>query len=386
MDYKNKYIKYKNKYLQLKGGEPIFSIYTINETDELYHGSYNNITEKLKTPSFLSKDMLQSLGHIISSLPSTSETNLNKITSYFPIIYNYKPQKTLKLLKINKPYNTLETFDKIYNVDILWEFLIKEPNYINILSNFIDKITDLYPIYQKKFSEYNKRVYDYYIKKYKKLCNSSCFMGWVDTIGYYLLSNIDYNNYFKSIGICYENVEGFYIEQDQDSIILLNTDNIEIIDKYFVLPYFYKNKSYQEQKNFINKYLCFSKQYKINKRGDIYDLVILIDEYAYIDETKKMWEIDWHRTFCDYYNPLKDVYDKTKPVGSRGCAENLHNLCKKRFSNKIKIPDLEKKIYKEKCGNFKSQKISIDNLDYIPELVDYMKVIKSWNKNYFDIY
>lgn len=377
MDYKQKYLKYKKKYLNLKGGEHNFDIYTIDETDELYHGTFNKLVGNLLAPSFFSKDILQSLGHILSDLHYGAKLD-NKI-SCFPTIYNFKAKRKINLLKINKPYNYKDSFDTLFVPHVLWTYLLKKNDYIDIFFNFLIKLKKIYTrITIPHKSRINRNTiceyFNFYMDGYKRGCKNSCFMGWANIPGYYLLSCIDYNKYLQEIGITTQDIDGIYVEQDQDEIILFDSSLLELRDTYYIFPYTYKLKSIEDTKKFMEQYINFSTEYKLTKiRNPLF--LELLDKYTFIDDSEK-WGFNWYMTECDHYDPLKEIFDDSKPENKKGCAE--YKQCKKRYISGAKT-------YDENCNvTFKSSKISILNLKNANLLQDYMNCIKTWNKSLFE--
>jgi hypothetical protein len=366
----------------MKGGNRNFDIKTIDETDVLYHGSYNKLIGNLLSPSFYSQDMLQSIGHILGKLHYETRS-LDEISSCFPTIYNFKPKRKINLLKINKPHDNKNSFDLLYVPKIIWKYLLERENYVDIFYNFMVKLKKMYPdIYMPKNKSYFTKdsmcaLYDYYMNGYKSGCEISCFMGWANVPGYYLLSCINYNEYFKEIGICAQEtntIDGIYVEQDQDEIILFDSSLLELRDTYYVFPYIYKLSSIEDKKKFMEKYIEFSAEYRKTKIRD--DLFLkLIAEYPFINETEK-WGFNWFKTECDNFDPLEEIFDDSKPETQKGCAE--YKQCKKRFHTNVTTFD-------ENCNvTFKSSKISIQNLKNADLLRDYMECIKSWNSALFE--
>lgn len=379
MDYKLKYLKYKKKYLNLKGGDHNFDIYTINEIDELYHGTFNKLVGNLSAPSFFSKDMLQSLGHIVGDLHYYTK-NLNNKTSCFPTIFNFKAKRKINLLKINKPYSYEDSFDLLFVPDILWKYLLKKSDHVDIFYNFLKKLQKIYtriaiPATKLLITTENMcELFNANVNGYKRGCKNGCFMGWANIPGYYLLSCIDYNKYFQEIGIITQDIDGIYVEQDQDEIILFDPSLLELRDTYYIFPYTYKLKNIEDKKKFMEQYINFSTEYKQTKIHNPYFLELL-NKYTFIDDSEK-WGFNWYKTECDHYDPLKEIFDDSKPETEKGCAE--HKQCKKRYISRVMS-------YDKNCNvTFKSSKISILNLKNANLLRDYMNCIKTWNKSLFE--
>jgi len=99
MSYITKYLKYKSKYLKLKnmigkGNTDYFNIFEFDKNTTFYHGSFNKIKEEFRLPIYFSPDPLQSVGHLLAISAKimkddykVTDTDLNNITSCYPIIY-----------------------------------------------------------------------------------------------------------------------------------------------------------------------------------------------------------------------------------------------------------------------------------------------------------
>jgi hypothetical protein len=388
MEYKNKYIKYKNKYLTLKkqlgGNKEYFELYTINSETTLYHGSFNKVNGHINIPGYFTTDPLQSLGHLISTarrLDNSTDykiTDLNNISSCYPTIYKYKTVDKLTLLKMNvgsKKYN--DSFGVLFNKGILKTFLdeLKETKKFEVLTNFRNKLEDI----GQKIPEKEKInitndnffwIYCVLFDKYIDLCKSGCFGGWVNTPGYYLLSNIDYNLYFNNILediIPYDSkIDGIYVERDQDEIILFNNTNLSDISiPNFILPFYINTED--KAKEFINNYDKVVLEFLDDKNNEDKQKAIinLFKKFNHIDESGiNKWNFDWFKTYCENYNPYKevDISNCTHPEFTNPEKEK----CRIRFPVNIILDD---EFQDPECDNFLSSKLSILNIKSHSELL-----------------
>ena len=287
--WKVKYLKYKTKYLKLKnqlGGNNLFDIFTISPDRILYHGNQNNVQGNLFNPAFFSEDIMQSLGHILIWYREFADKNLcninrnvieNKIINFlqnkcYPLIHIYKSTRELKFLKINNPQISQNSFGKIYNIPILQKYIfnLEKEKRNRILSIHITKMLNLNLAI--KYPKLNEGVYKgddetkintnitELLTIYNKVCRS-CFKSWYNTPGYYLLSEIDYNRYFKEIGLIKEteHIDGIYVEVDQDEIVLFDTSLVKKEDTLFILPYSLMDIPLIEKQEFIKKYIDLTK-------------------------------------------------------------------------------------------------------------------------------
>jgi hypothetical protein len=327
MSFYSKYLKYKNKYLELKrligGLNEDMTIQYFPTNTLFYHGSYNKINGKLFTPSYYSIDPLQSLGHLLSTSTKLiyskepSRNDLDKISTCYPIIYTFTNKENLCLLHLLNVHKYDNTFGKILNKDIYKEYLNKNPDKILILQNFTDKLLSLKIIKEKPIiNEINfDELYDKFFYKYLQDCEVKCFTGWSNTPGYYLLSNIDYNKYLREIipNIMKDiEIDGIYVERDQDEIILFNNSKIndEVGINYILPYYFYENKDIEKAKQYILDYDKKSKRYLDNKddKQTQQELINKYKQFSYINESGiSIWNFDWFFTFCEKFNPVNFV-------------------------------------------------------------------------------
>ena len=413
MSYHKKYLKYKNKYLLLKnlrGGDSDLTIHEIDINTTLYHGSFNKITGKLNSPSYYSTDPLQSLGHLLST--STKFTNkdfkdvnnttvikdLSKIATCYPSIYNYINKDKIYLLHLLvNSTNYDNTFGKIFNKNKIKELLLVNPEKINILNNFKKKLVAIGSLKddEKEIVESNfEDLYNTYFDNYYSTCSYQCFRGWANTPGYYLLSNIDYNKYLKSIIpeiIGDKKIDGIYVERDQNEIILFNTDKLS--DKFtinYILPYIFyqeKEKKIDLAKDFILDYDTKCKEFleepdNKEKQGKLYEK---FKEFGYIngnEENKELWNFDWFFTYCENYDPYKNIEIDEKNCKTLFAREmNKNENCIKRYiTNPTYLGISEEDTGYVFCDSpIFTSKLSILNIDKNSEK------IKDWllNINYF---
>lgn len=326
-NYQEKYTKYKKKYLDLKlvqnGGKDntlFFETTIIKKEDILYHGTHNYIDGNLNVPAFLSKDILQSLGHILAPFcVYIKDLTTRIIQGIFPMIYCYKAKRELKLLKILKAHLSNESFELIYNTEILWKYLFKKENYVEILNEFYKKMKnyDVIKKDDKVITNVNScEVFDKMMKKYKKDCNKKCFGGWLNVPGYYLLSVIDYKEYLKEIGLTHDDIDGFYVENDQDEIILLDTNLIRQVDVYYVFPYRKISLPLSDKIEYIENYNYWKKEYNDDSK-EPQTFVNFVTEYSTIQDDYHEWGFGWYSTSCEKYNPYEPISEDcnitTKP-------------------------------------------------------------------------
>lgn len=404
MNYHEKYIKYKQKYLNARNLQKAgnnFKILKLLKEDIIYHGTLKMIIGDFKPPTFYSKDMLQSLGHILSGNFLTDEHKM-RTTSFLPTIYSFSPKEDFSVLDITYPNNIDQTIDRLYNIPLLYKYILasKKSNnimylaYYNMLqyapgNKLVKELKNNECIFEKGTKIITNPEINYLIilEVYKKICHEACFGGTIDTIGYRMLSNIDYNSYFRELGFINQDdtVYGLYVENDQDAIILFDTNKFKINDQFIVLPYFYKNKTFLEQTNFIKGYLCAIKNKETNyKQLDripkylkqynyLYNLPKNSSWMAYMETAR--WNFFWNETKCSYYDPYKKIYDETKPIGEAGCAEFESCKIETEYVRKSDLGCVKP---------WKSIKITIQKKEYIDALKDYIEIIKTWKISLFE--
>ena len=177
--------------------------------------------------------------------------------------------------------------------------------------------------------------------KYLEVCEGYCFGAWGNTPGYYLLTKIDYNKYLKqilpNITNTIDNIDGIYVDRDQDEIILFNNANInKIYSIHYILPYFYKDKSLQEIKQFIINFIDKSTIYLKDNTNleNNQQLLEILSAFNFIDSAKKeKWNFDWFRTFCKDFDPYKEIDEN-----NCGNYSELKNepYCTTRYPNNFK--------------------------------------------------
>jgi hypothetical protein len=406
MNYKNKYLKYKNKYLTLKkqigGGEKFFELYTVDSDTNLYHGSFNKVSGNINVPAYFTIDPLQALGHLISTATKFDnlkndkilEGDIIKISSCYPIIYNYKTNKNITLLKMKVGFNKYnDSFGVLFDKKLIKFFLDKLGSIkkIEILTNFRNKIANI-GIYLSEKEKINITednffwvycvIFDIYINN----CKSGCFAGWSNTPGYYLLSNINYDAYFKSIfyDIINEDmtVDGIYVENDQNEIILFNnTDMYDTPKINFILPFYIE--TIEDAKSFIINYDKTVEEFLKNNEESKADnnkqiaVINLLKKFNHIDElgTKK-WNFDWFKTYCENYDPYEklDKFNCTNPE----FADPDKEKCVKRFPANPKNIGLYDYDYDLDCEDFLSSKLSILDIETHSNLLkEWIDIIKN---------
>jgi hypothetical protein len=148
---------------------------------------------------------------------------------------------------------------------------------------------------------------------YSQECKNNCFGSFINIAGYYLLINIDYNRYFDEIQIKKpeEIIDGFYVPNDQDEIILLNNNKLNIIDIIYILPYIYKEQPNYILIEYINTYLKNINDCKNDSNNlDLYlkfylhylkigKMIEDCKDYLDLDNT---WYFDYFVSFCKDFN------------------------------------------------------------------------------------
>jgi hypothetical protein len=219
-------------------------------------------------------------------------------------------------------------------------------------------------------------------------------MGWSNTPGYYLLSQIDYNSYFQEIlpKIMYNIViDGIYVERDQNEIILFNTDklNKEYTVNY-ILPFKFYDMTQKEEANierareFILDYdrKCNAFRTDIEIEENQTQLIDKYKEFSYISEDKsKQWQFDWFFTFCENYDPYTELVPNelncktlSETKDNEGNTLLTNQNCIKRYSTNL----VEDNDFFECPSQKFTNKLSILNIEDVAKL-------KIWlsNINYF---
>jgi len=417
----------------------IFSYKEYTTEDIFWHGSYNKVNDcKLKTPTFYSTDFLQSLGHL---LVHTQTYSLNKpktslksiiefipqVLEYYPLIYKYQPIQNINVLILDKTWD--DDFRYIFRPEMLYNYLIKDENIVEIILNFcnyktinqIKNILELYEIInfllelKKNMQEIDKidLIIKSIIKKnlfnvlleYSNECTRRCFRSFMNIPGYYLLQIIDYNNYFKDIKIIESDViiEGFYIPNDQDEIILFNNCNLTYKEIIYIVPFFLINICEVEResriKEYINRYIelatdlksqiqCselytnFYEHYiKLGKKGDIEDNTDLTLENS--------WYFDYFKSYCTEFDAYTHITDNC-PINRDGKYEEKYEICKiKQYSDKNfydyyvkpKRSRFDHSSNLSQCGKIKNSKQTIYNIDDIEKLNIYINFLQEEANN-----
>ena len=341
--------------------------------------------------------------------------DLNKITACYPMIYKYLNKEKVNLLQMQvNSTNYDKTFGIIFNKDKIKMFLDILKNKIDILNNFIKKIYDIGAINEKKYNikdtvnpfqvtiDNFDETFDDVFLAYISSCENSCFMGWSNTPGYYILSQIDYNEYLKLLipTIVKDiSLDGIYVEKDQNEIILFNTKklNKDKITINYVLPYKFYNKldeenyeNYENAKKFINNYNEKCKNYlndntnETNKK----DIIDIFKEFNYIDN-ELLWNFDWFTTFCEVYDPYEDIditESKCKELFKK--KENENTNCTKRYPLNPAALNIEEDYGYFECTIPRStSKLSILNIrEHSQLLKNWMNKIEYFNEGKLKIF
>ena len=398
MSYYNKYLKYKNKYVSLKkqlgGNREYFETVSKEPGTILYHATFNKVIGKLYSPSYYSTDIMQSLGHLLSTSSKFDNkggfvvNDLIKISSCYPFIYKFSNSDQINLLKMNVgAWSFDNTFGILLNKAIYKEYLDRQSNRIEIINNFKIKLMGIGEklthcrIDDATFEENYNKLFDKYIEK----CKLSCWGGWANTPGYYLLSSIDYNSYLKQILpdiIPREmTLDGIYVDRDQDEIILLNMDKINPEPSIqYIIPYFLINKPIEDIRDFVNNYLRVTDEFlknptDVTKQTRLFEL---FKRFNYINEAgTHKWNFTWFTSFCKNYNPYNSR--KTIERAECGVAPELPDLCLKRYpidhSEIGQVEDYEQYM----CDHERySSKLSILEIEeYNEMLLEYIEDLKS---------
>jgi len=326
-------------------------------------------------------------------------------------------------MHVNKS-NYEYTFAKIFDKDRIKKYLNKQ---VDILKIFIEKILNLHTLHIEKIRSImnklnildqpiniiNKKnitdivnkinennfdtIYDIIFDLYITICKGTCFGGFGNTPGYYLLSQIDYNAYFKEIFpeiMISSNVDGIYVENDQDEIIFFNIKNLNkmsIIN--YILPYkFYsKTDNIENAKIFIQEYIRTSALYKSDEKNVEYreKMIDIIKEFNYINhEKKQLWNFSWFLTFCEKYNPYEDI-NITESNCKKLFNSKLHTeeYCIKRYELNLTNDHMYVECDHDDNITLTTNKISILNIKEHSELLkDWMKKINYFNNDKLQIY
>ncbi len=217
----------------------------------------------------------------------------------------------------------------------------------------------------EELEEPNIDIFIQIINQYRYKCEDECFGGWANTPGYYLLSSIDYNEYFRELEIIkqYDTIDGLYIENDQDEIVMFNLENIIKTQVNFILPYQLRNFSNEVHVNFIERYID---NFKNNQIDDLleqmYQFNIVYNEVE--------WDFNYFHTPCFNYDPYISI--------ETNCAKDMQ--CKVRRGS---IDDnYQWAMVQGKGCDFKSHKLSLSDMNNINDFKKYVKFIKTCNFNH----
>lgn len=385
-----KYIKYKTKYALLQADlleQPysietedetiLFKYITIKKNMTLYHGSHFKINDSPFAPSYFSQDIMQSVGHILIDFRKIKimiensdhlaiKNKLDSISNCYPLLYEFTILSDLKLLKIQLPHRFEKSFDILFNLDILTKYilLLSSIDKNEIMNIFLSKLKSINILKNKYESihDYNEETIQDIITAYKLRCEVECFGGWTNTPGYYLLSKINYNDYLKELGILklYEKIDGLYIENDQDEIVMFNLEKIKQKKINFILPYSLHLGPIDVHEKFIERYI-----YNLKNRTvlDNYNNILKQIFFFNIISRGVEWNFDYFQTPCFKYNPYIPI--------EHTCAKDIG--CKYRKSTLTE--DYSWTESELECV-WKSHKISLHNMQNINYFKYYVKFIK----------
>jgi hypothetical protein len=333
----------------------------------IYHGTTNKLNDNIvNSPSFYSTDILQSLGHIL--------INKSLTTYYYHMIYEFIIKSDIVVLNIEYPYDN--KFNKLFNPKILLKYIKLKPNKINIIVGFINRLMKYTQKYQNivmmrmlnkivdhliliyngcndKYLPYiSDKMLDIYLNSiildllinYCKLCKESCFATFNNIIGYYLLSQIDYNAYLRECKIIESDVtiDGIYVKEDQNEIIIFNNTKLEYSNIYYIAPYSMINSSTTEIKEYIKNNINIdpsSSKYRTH-----INLLLMINKPNLWDFNKSnLWNFNWFGTPCKGFNPYTHEMTDCRV----GC-DYLYNKSYKEYQD----------TNVSNCGEDKSFKIS----------------------------
>lgn len=360
--------------------KPLFGVVTIKADDVIYHGTHYKLIGNIPyPPGYFSKDILQSLGHIMrdfkeltNAYRSFNKVALNKKINdliCIPSIYVYRFVKDTNLLVLTDPHIS-KTFAKLFVPEILAKYVEQKTNRNEIIAAFIEKMRASLQTNPKFFEG---KPLSKIIELYRENCAASCFGGWTNTPGYFLLQSIDYNKYFTEIGLLdgITQVEGLYIPRDQDEIVLFGNINliIEYMFRSYVLPYSYVNKELSDSAKFIDTFIRSLGEYKQKNTADaLIDIARNSYEYNIVrgeDEEDPIyeWKFSWFLTDLKDFNPYLSQ--------SQG------------YSYKIDINDLEGRYLNNLT--IRSSKISVADIDTLsPHLVKFVAaILNKWRNNNF---
>ena len=222
--------------------------------------------------------------------------------------------------------------------------------------------------------------------------------------GYYLLQIIDYNNYFKDIKIIDSDIiiEGFYIPNDQDEIILFNNCNLTYKEIIYIVPFFLNNISEEERerksriKEYINRYIELATNLKSQipcpeLYTDFYEHYIKLGKKIDIEDNTDLtlensWYFDYFTSYCTEFHAYTQI--------TSNCPFNRnreeYNECKtKNYSDKNfydyyvkpKRSIFDRSSNLPQCGKIKNSKQTIYNIDDIEKLYIYINFLQEEANN-----
>ncbi|CAH6420009.1 Hypothetical protein HVR_LOCUS1059 [uncultured virus] len=353
----------------------LFEITIMGPHDIIYHGThYKLIGDVPFAPGYFSRDVLQSLGHIMRDFKEFSDAYKNfnkpvlnkKIDAFtcFPSIYCYRFVQNTNLLILKHPH-IHRTFSKLFIPEILVRYVEERSNKEEIAKQFIEKMVGALQMRQAFIqSKPLVKIIEIYLTR----CLDSCFGGWTNTPGYFLLQSIDYNRYLTEIGIITPGtqIDGLYISQDQDEIVLFGTINslIQYLFRSYMLPYKYISENLTVAAQFIENYIRNIGDYKRSRLGDnLVDIAQISQEYNMVND--KEWNFSWFLTDVTNYDP----YSTQEEAG---------------YQYKIDINNVEQRF--EHRLTTRSSKISIENISLLKPnlrmLID--TILNKWRSDNFE--
>lgn len=361
---------------------PLFEVITMDNNDAIYHGTHYKLIGNVPyAPGYFSRDILQSLGHImrdfkelIGSYRTFNKAAIDKKIDdlvCIPSIYNYKFKDDTNLLVLKYPHiNT--TFSKLFIPTVLAKYVRNTDNNTEIVVKFQEKVISATQTDPKYF---HGKSLEEIIGEYRNNCMFTCFGGWTNTPGYFLLQSIDYNSYFHEIGILdiSTRVSGLYIPRDQDEIVLFGDigTKINYLSRSYVLPYSYIDRDPQDSAQFIENFIRSIGEYKVTANVDsLLNISRYSFEYNIVrDETdndiEREWNFSWFLTDLTNFNP----YLTQEESG---------------YNYKIPITDIIARF--EHRLTYRSSKISLDDIDTLrPYLIKFIgAILIKWNSDNFN--
>ena len=246
----------------------------------------------------------------------------------------------------------------------------------NIKQNFIERLLNT-GVDDFDFSH----DFIYILENYQLLCSIGCYTSFMNTPGYYILSQIDYNNYFIELGLIEKDtiVHGIYVENDQDEIIMFDNDcikNIDNMNSFYILPYSYIDKNIEMKKEFITNYITKvstlnAKNYKKLRKDLLYYLSDLNNIL-----TDNNWDYDWFESPCILFDPY--IIQTCDKCSLRRPTSHKYHKYQTIFDN-------------DKSCSSKSNKISIlnptpENIDHMHKFFDFILTNKESDLQLFHLF